>query len=830
MYGDLDMIEGHLSASPIFYKKSDFSATGAYFLICRLDTGDVVKGEMTDPEWGGFYRFFGRWKTDSQNRRNFAFSRFERAVQDTPRGVQKFLTKSLSGIGAKRAADIYAAFGVDTLRTLRERPEALLEIKGVTPIIVESIRAFFRDNPSIDAAAYAALADMFMGFRVSDRIINSLLDSHGSSAPDVVRKNPYKLIHYFGLGWDTVDRIAIERAGYHPGGIERRVAALHEALRRISDQGHTYAERADVEYGFFDLVRFTLDDEAIDAAAATVCRWIDGDRERLALASIHAKEKFVAEAIRRKLGDRPAPLLVDDLPDSLTDEQRRAVAMMATEPISILTGSAGVGKTFTIANFIKSVMNADLTIRFAAPTGKAAKRGHELFSRIVTTDAITFSTIHKALEPEFSTAENELDPDYAKAKRGLLSFRFARNAANPIDAEVLILDEESMVSIALMYDFFQAVASHTRIILVGDPYQLQSIEAGAFLRDLLDSAAVPSIELTQVQRNCGAIVAACHSIKNGVAPTPCDTLDVKEGRNWLHLEIDEPDEIAAAISDIFDDIYNFDKFWDVQVISAQKEKLPFSCAAINRMLSRKLNPFPRDEHSDKQEYLPGDKIVHLKNEIVSKAIPLDADPCDDPDYALFASRRSRGSRRADLDEDGFAETALRDDPDAPDIFSFNDQSYHVLCTYLVNGDMGQVVDFVKFKKGAYVLVRYRNPDRLCLLPRDDANVAPAFAMTVHKCQGSGFPLVIAPVHHLFYWDQRAGTGLWSRELLYTIFSRAETILVTIGPRSAIDLAVGRPTLRFRRTLLAQFLHEGIASRHEDSETVAASPGTSLAIV
>jgi exodeoxyribonuclease V alpha subunit len=356
-----------------------------------------------------------------------------------------------------------------------------------------------------------------------------------------------------------------------------------------------------------------------------------------------------------------------------------------------------------------------------------------------------------------------------------------------------------MVDVSLGASLLRAVAPGTRVVFVGDPNQLPSVGPGSVLRDMI-AAGVPTAMLTQIQRSAGRIVRACHAIKDGVEPRPSGEADIEGGENWIHLESDEPKEIVETIVNLHATVKTMDPLWDMQVVTPQKTRLPFACDNLNRRLSALLNHLaaqedaangkagevsgevPRDVQAEGEEgYGPpfrvGDKVVRTKNGIADELMvpgPTNGFITDEEDF------------RVDWNWDG--------------------KPWRLTETDVVNGDMGTVLDIVPGDKDAFVVVKFRLPDRLCRLPYGDCHLIPAYAMTAHKCQGSGFPYVIVPVHHSFYWDQKTQTGLFNRELLYTAISRSEKLLVTVGQASAIRAAIGRKTLHQRNTRLRELLH------------------------
>jgi ATP-dependent exoDNAse (exonuclease V) alpha subunit len=346
----------------------------------------------------------------------------------------------------------------------------------------------------------------------------------------------------------------------------------------------------------------------------------------------------------------------------------------------------------------------------------------------------------------------------------------------------LLVHNCSMVDVRLGASLLKAVAIGTRVIFIGDENQLPSVGPGSMLRDLV-AAGLPRVTLDKIVRSDGGgrVVRACHAIKDGRRPEAASRITLPT-ENWVHIEQDDPAEIAREIVELHRATKTFpDPVWDIQCISPQRAT-QMGCDALNRMLADRLNPQPGDGNeadAERPQFRIGDKVVRLQN-----------------------------GRVDELHETGSAVARDAADDDLKS-FTWQGSRYLVKPTTVVNGDMGIVADIVPHSKGAWAIVRFRWPDRLCRISMGDSHLAQAYALTVHKSQGSGFPLVIVPVHGSFYFDDRKGTGLWSRELCYTAISRAEKLLITVGQFAAIETAIRRKTVHRRRTRLVERLMEAM---------------------
>lgn len=395
---------------------------------------------------------------------------------------------------------------------------------------------------------------------------------------------------------------------------------------------------------------------------------------------------------------------------NLFPDQIQAVEMACNNRVSILTGSAGTGKSTTVKAILEKLAKPGLRVHLAAPSGKAARRlwdvtGHQA------------QTIHRLLEPE---------------KVGE-SFIFTRNRTNPIEADVVILDEVSMVDVSLMARFMESVMPETKLVFVGDPYQLSSVGPGNVLKDLIDSKTFPAVELTIIKRQDeGLIIKNCHHIKNGE-----DILvDNKEDGDFFFFERREENEIQEKILDLvcrsLPKAKNLDPLRDIQVLSPFREKTSLSCKVLNERLQAILNPHPVVEGL---RFRIGDKVIQLRN-----------------DYDLG----------------------------------------------IVNGDVGYVREIDRPEKK--IRVMFENPDRLVEINLFENDLDLAYCMTVHKSQGSEWPVVVMPIHKSF------GSLLMNRNLLYTAVSRARNFCFLVGHRDDVPRIISRNNALRRFTGLAQFLN------------------------
>lgn len=410
----------------------------------------------------------------------------------------------------------------------------------------------------------------------------------------------------------------------------------------------------------------------------------------------------------------------------LTDQQQAAIAMVKSSRVSILSGGPGTGKTTATKEIINWAESENLKIVQAAPTGKAAKRLIESTNRYA-------STIHSMLGCTFDNGQ----------------FKFIHGKNNPLPVDLIILDEVSMITCDLMVRVLEAVdIKRTKLLLIGDQDQLPSVGAGAVLRDLLASGAVPHVELDKIHRNTGLIVEACHQIKSGQIYTPRRKLDLSAENpiNLIHIECFTPEMALEGLQKIMCEVipekYGFDPVNDIQLISPVNSKGVLSCDSINKILRDRLNPLQIDQvFSDEDQnyqFRTGDKVINTKNCKVTAV--------------------------------GGKTTAI------------------------VNGDIG-IVQSVSDK---IITVLFSDPDREVEILKKEQNLLHAYCITCHRFQGSEAPVIIIPVHNQFNY-------FLSNAWIYTAISRAKSICVTVGTFVTIEKAIRNRVPNNRKTKLKERL-------------------------
>ena len=577
------------------------------FLIGQLAGGEAILGTLSEPIIGQTYDLMGEWVSDPKWGKQFRFQRYSAQVPQDSEGIFLYLVKVCKWIGPVVGRAIIKTFGDDALTILKQDPQRAADtIKGLTLKRAEEISRNLMANQDREAAA-VELESMIGDQHLPKHTITELIETYHSEAPARLRQDPYgTLMDVRGVGFTLADRVAISPAiGYVRDGLERRQAAsLHILQEAAEGAGHTWLPGEKFIKEVQELIGFPpgpdvrvklIEDEAIRVRD-----------NMIALAKLADDERDVAGLVHQLLskGEDLSEHASIDL-KGLAADQQEAFRLCLTHPVFILTGAPGTGKTYTLRRIIEQFVEWNKLIALAAPTGKAAKRMTEVIG-------MQAMTIHRLLGPEPRTFKGEL------------YFGFTRGAGSPIPDDVLVVDEFSMVDISLAASLFRAVAAGTRVLIVGDHYQLPSVGPGAVLRDLL-AAGVPSYELTQIKRNTGDIVQACHAIKDGRPAMPSPRLEPESGLNFRHIEESDPFQIQEIIRDLVTKrltMRGYDPVWDIQVLSPMNERTALSCLDLNTLLQGALNIHPPIPGIP---FRVGDKCVQLKNEQINGEFVVNGD-------------------------------------------------------------------------------------------------------------------------------------------------------------------------------------------------------------
>lgn len=683
----------------------------------------TVVGTLAGVHIGESLTIRGVWTTHPEYGRQFEVRDYTVKLPATIEGIRKYLASGLiKGIGPVMAGRIVDQFGKDTLDIIEEDIGRLKEVHGIGKKRVKKIASAWEEQKQIKE-----IMIFLQAHDVSTSLSIKIYKEYENEAIQVLRTDPYRLAKdIFGIGFKTADKIA-RKLGLPPDSPERIQAGLTYALGTFSDDGHCYATREQLVEEASGLLEVPPD----------VCEWqldvllgseeLIADDDAVYLPPFYYAELGVARKLRllhERSRDRLAgfedvdwPRVFAYLDDNnsfqLAKQQKQAVKMALTEKVSILTGGPGTGKSTIVGTIIRLLRAKERSVLLAAPTGRAAKRLSE-------TTGVPAQTIHRLLE--FSPSSGSM---------------FLRDRTNPLDSDMIIVDEASMIDILLMNHLLKAVEAGSHLLLVGDVDQLPSVGPGNVLLDIIASGVIPVTRLRTIFRQAtnSTIVVNAHRINQGHFPDfPRDVDD------FFFFNMPEPEPAADLLIDIvarrIPQKFAYDPHEDVQVLSPMHRGAA-GVGELNRRLQERLNA-ARDT---KPQYQYGSRTFRLGDRVMQI--------------------------RNDYDKEVF------------------------------NGDMGHIVrldrdeqELVVNFDGHHVSYEFHELDQLLH----------SYAVSVHKSQGSEFPVVVMPLLTQHYM-------MLQRNLLYTGVTRAREMVVLVGSKRALAIAVKNDRITQRNTKLTERLQD-----------------------
>lgn len=643
--------------------------------------------------------------------------------------IEKYLASGvIKGIKEATARKIVDKFGEDSFRIIEEEPEKLAQIKGISLKKARNIAASMAEKRELRNATI-----ILQQYGISPSFAVKIYNRYGAGMHEIIRNNPYKLAEdIVGIGFNTADEIAI-KMGINLDSQERIRAGILYILSLASSEGNTYYPKERLLERASKLL--LIDTDSLEIAITNlaverkiVIKQID-ENDVVYLSPFYYMELNCARMLLDLNIDMESdPLIVSKAVDDvakreeieLDEQQKKAVMEAVVKGVTVITGGPGTGKTTTINTIIKLFERQGLNIVLAAPTGRAAKR----MSEATGCDA---QTIHRLLEISGGISDDEND--------GRGTYTFERNEENPLDADVVIIDEMSMVDVSIMNSLLKAICVGTRLILVGDVNQLPSVGPGNVLKDIISSGEFTVVKLVKIFRQAAVsdIVTNAHKINRGEHIS----LDNKS-KDFFMMQSLDINEIATIITILVRDKmpkYVNAKPFDIQVLTPMK-KGEVGVEKLNVILQKELNPPSRDKKEREAHgsiFREGDKVMQIKN-----------------NYQIEWEIRSKYGT---LVENG---------------------------TGVFNGDCGKIkminefaqLVTVEFEEGKMVDYKYSQLDELEL----------AYAITIHKSQGSEYPAVVIP---LLSGPQM----LMNRNLLYTAVTRAKHCVTIVGSARMVGLMI-----------------------------------------
>jgi exodeoxyribonuclease V alpha subunit len=694
-----------------------------FFTIARFVTAGhehvTVRGQLFDVKSGMPLKLRGAWVVDKKYGRQFEVASYQLDAPETIVGIERFLGSGLiPGIGTELARRLVEKFGKETLEVIERAPARLVEVPGIGAQRAQKLAEAF--------AAQRHIQDVMVflrGHGVSAAFAARIYKKYGKDSVNVVRQNPYRLAHeVWGIGFRTADAIAMQ-LGMARDAPQRMEAGILHALELAVEDGNLHVPDDEILARAAELLSLGVDllppRLAALESSRLIVREVLGDRGPCsALPELHDAEVEAAARLAALVGEHARPIALDisaaiDAFESLTtlalaDQQHRAVEAALRDTCTVITGGPGVGKTTIVKAIVHIARAGRKRVGLAAPTGRAAKRLGEA-------TGVEALTIHRLLE-------------YQPHEGG-----FQRNAEHPLELDLLVVDEASMVDTPLFRSLLAALVPGAQLVLVGDIDQLPSVGPGNVLADVIDSGAATVIRLTEIFRQAAAskIVVSAHKINAGELPeleAPSATSD------FYFIGRDDPeaarDTIVELVAERIPARFGLDAIADIQVL-APMHRGELGTSALSRALQDRLVPAggPELVRGDRA-YRRRDKVMQLRN---------------DYDRGVF------------------------------------------------NGDIG-TIDSIDPEGG---VIRVDFDAKIVTYERAELDqLVHAYAVSVHKSQGSEYPAVVIALANQHFM-------MLQRSLLYTAVTRGKKLVVIVGTRRAVGLAVRNADAKRRYTWLAE---------------------------
>ncbi len=698
----------------IIYQDSE---SGFYIIKCQNDEYSdliTVLGNLQGISVGSTIYAEGRWENDIRYGKQFRAEKWHEEMPNTLNGIMKYLSSGfIKGIGKKYAKRIVQKFGENTLDIIDNYPQRLKEVEGLGSKRIELIVESWKEQKEIRNIMIS-----LQELDISSLFAIKIYEAYGDECIDIIRNNPYKLVDDIqGIGFKKADAIA-SKVGIAKDSYIRLQSGISYSLKSLSEDGHCFAYKDQLLCEAESIlnvdksgIEITVDD-MINSSA------IINDGDALYLRSFYFSElgcakKLMSIAHSKKKAEIDIEKIISQLKKESDIEydkmQIAAIKKSLLCNLLVITGGPGTGKTTITCGIIKVFSKLKYKIKLAAPTGRAAKRMTEA-------TGIGAKTIHRLLEYQ---------PGYG----------FNRNESFPIDADVLILDECSMIDIMLMYSLLRALPDQIILILIGDIDQLPSVGPGNVLKDIVESNVVPVVRLEKIFRQAqdSRIITNSHLINEGKMPI----LQGGKDSDFFFATQTSNEDIVNTIVQFctknLPNYYHVDPFKDIQVLTPMQHGI---CGTINlnQLLQEALNPSDKFLKHGDTIFRVNDKVMQTSN---------------------------------DYEKDVF------------------------------NGDMGIVSSIDTEEEMLNVNFDGRI---VCYDNTDVDELVLSYAITIHKSQGSEYPIVVIPI-------TLSHSIMLQRNLIYTAVTRAKKILVLVGDKKALEYAVNNLTTTKRNTKLKQRLYE-----------------------
>ena len=712
----------------ITYTNEENGYTIARVKVCGRQDLVTVVGYLMSPAPGETLNLKGEWVHHPKFGEQFKVMEYETTVPATVFGIERYLGSGLiKGLGPKMAGRIVKKFGEKTLDVIGNDIEKLTLVEGIGEKRITMIQQAWDEQKEIRNVML-----FLQSYGVSSGYATKIFKQYGNRSVAVVKENPYRLAgDIFGIGFVIADGIA-EKLGVPKTSPLRVEAGIIYVLDHLSDEGHVF-------YPYESLVKKSREilgvekDVVVDALGSLAMNKriiIEDINERIDefkannkgvyLARFHLCETSIAQrlktlstapkSIRNLTGENALRWVQGQLDITLAENQAKAIQCALENKIIVITGGPGTGKTTIINAVLKIFSKLGVRTLLAAPTGRAAKRMSE-------TSGHEAKTIHRLLEYSFTQGG------------------FQKNEEKPLNCDLIILDEVSMIDTILMHHLLKAIPTFATVVLVGDVNQLPSVGAGNVLNDIIASGTIPVVELTEIFRQAqeSRIVVNAHKINSGDVPT---FENHEPGNDFYFIEQEDPEKVLEIILELtktrIPKRFGLDPVDDIQVLTPMHKGV-VGTGNLNMALQENLNPSQEMITRGNRNFKVNDKVMQIRNNYDKEVFNGDI------------------GRIADMRQDDYEITVTFD--------------------------------------GRDVIYQFSDLDELVL----------AYAISVHKSQGSEYPAVVIPVLTQHY-------VLLQRNLIYTAVTRGRNLVVMVGTRKALAMGVNNDKTQKRFTYLKHRLN------------------------
>lgn len=704
----------------ISFKSEETGFTVASLLAPRSKEPISIVGTLSDLQPGEQVRCRGTYRHHPAHGLQFQVMEYTASQPTDLLGIQRYLESGMvRGIGKRLAARILDTFGTKSLEILDSKPELLLKVEGIGEKKLDQIRTSWKDQQSIRKVMV-----FLQGHGVSPGYAQKIFKHYGEEAISLVTANPYRLARdVHGIGFRMADQIA-DKLGMHRGAPERLRAGLEYTLEQLATEGHTCVPK-DALLETAERLLGLPQNQLLEALSELIreerilSRRLHGDQEYIWLRIYWMCEQSIVREVDRLL-QAPLQVRIPDLHKALEWSQKalniefapgqgEAIQSGISKKMLVITGGPGTGKSTLTRAILSITQKLTSKILLATPTGRAAKRLGEITGSSV-------STLHSLLEMDFAHGG------------------FKKGRDDPLECDVLIVDESSMIDTYLMSCLLKAIPSRARVIFVGDVDQLPSVGAGTVLKDLIQSEMIPMIRLTEIFRQASGsrIITNAHAIHKGECP------DIKwdPHSDFFFYPAESPEAVLQTMVRVVTQELprrrGLDPMQDIQILAPMKKGL-IGTENLNVVFQQVLNPAQVEPLMRMgRRFLPGDKVMQIRN---------------------------------NYDKNVF------------------------------NGDVGRI-ETIEPQEG---LLKVQFDDRLVEYDLADADeLVLAYAVSVHKYQGSEIPCVVMPIHTSHF-------KMLQRNLLYTGVTRGKRCVVLVGTLKALHIAVQQTGADARWTGLCEAL-------------------------